>query len=134
MGLRMVVPTSSTDDPVCAIGIVDGIARASVGPAHANRIRQCYEDWACTCVLGEARRALLIGRSDSDSFTHLAARDAIASMVLAGVPPGFRLAVVAQSANLIAVYDAVIVEANRRGLEARRFRDEQEAVKWLGAA
>ncbi len=125
------VTAPSSLDPICEIGTADGICRAVVGPAQASRIRQCYEDWACACVLGEFRKALLIGRSDSDAFTHLAARDAIASMVLAGVPGDFRLAVVALSANLIAVYDAVIVEANRRGLQSRRFLNEQEAVKWL---
>ena len=122
-----------SDDPICEIGTAEGICRAFVGPAQASRVRQCYEDWACACVLGEFRKALLIGRSDSDAFTHLAARDAIASMVLAGIPADFRLAVVALSANLIAVYDAVIVEANRRGLQARRLLNEAEASKWLHA-
>jgi hypothetical protein len=54
-------------------------------------------------------------------------------MSVAGVPAGFRLALVAQDARLIAIYDAVVVEATRRGIEARRFRSEEEAAAWLGS-
>ena len=48
-----------------------------------------------------------------------------------GVPADFRLALVATSATLIAVYDAAVVEAGRHGLNARRFQSEQEAERWL---
>jgi hypothetical protein len=39
--------------------------------------------------------------------------------------------VVADTANLIAVYDAAVVEAARLGLDARRFMTEQDAASWL---
>jgi hypothetical protein len=125
-------PTTSTARPVCEIGIVDDYVRASVGPGSAGEIQQCYQDWACACLLGEYRRALLVGTSLGDEFAHLAARDAIASMALAGIPPQFRLAVVARNALLITVYDAVVVAARRHGIDARRFQDEKDAVRWLG--
>lgn len=123
--------SASTVRPVCEIAIVGDYVRARVDPGHAGEIRQCYEDWACACLLGEYRRALLVGTSRGDEFAHLAARDAVASMVLAGIPPQFRLAAVARNAHLIAVYDAVIVAAQRQGIEARRFQDEADAVRWL---
>lgn len=123
--------TASTARPVCTIGIVDDCVRADVGPGHAGEIQQCYQDWACACLDGKYQRALLVGTSQGDEFAHLAARDAIASMALAGVPAGFRLAVVARSVLLITVYDAVVVAARRRGIDARRFQDEAEAVRWL---
>jgi len=50
---------------------------------------------------------------------------------LAGVPADFRLALVAKSATLIAVYDATVVEAGRLGLDARRFTTEEDAERWL---
>lgn len=128
------VASKPTSRPVCEIGIVEDCVRGVVGRGHAGEIQRCYEDWACACLLGNYRRALLIGTSKGEAFAHLAARDAIASMVLAGVPAGFRLAMVAESAQLIAVYDAVVVEAGRRGLEARRFHDEGEALAWLKSA
>ena len=128
------VPTASTGRPVCEIGIVDDYVRASVGPGSAGEIQQCYQDWACACLRGEYRRALLVGTSRGDEFAHLAARDAIASMALAGMPAQFRLAVVARNVLLIAVYDAVVVAARRHGIDARRFQEEKEAVQWLASS
>lgn len=52
-------------------------------------------------------------------------------MVLAGMPAGFRLALVALDGHMVAVYDAAVMEARRQGLEARRFREEREAMQWL---
>jgi len=123
--------TVSTVRKVCAIGTVGDYVRADVGPGHAGEIQKCYQDWACACVRGKHRRALLVGTSRGDDFAHLAARDAIASMAVAGIPAQFRLAVVARSVLLITVYDAVVVAARRQGIDARRFQDEEEAVKWL---
>lgn len=126
-------PTAPTARPVCEISIVDDYVRADVGPASAGEIQQCYQDWAYACLGGQYRRALLVGTSRGDEFAHLAARDAIASMALAGIPSQFRLAVVAHSVLLIAVYDAVVVAARRHGIDGRRFQEEEEAVQWLGA-
>jgi hypothetical protein len=124
--------TASTARPVCEIGVVDGCAVARVGPGQASEIQKCYQDWACACASGHCRGALLVGASDGDAFPHLAARDAIASIALAGIPAGFRIAVVAGNAAMIVVYDAVVVAARRHGIDARRFRDEKDAVRWLG--
>lgn len=124
-------PKTSTASPVCEIGTVEDCVRVSVGPGRASEIQKCYEEWACECVARQCPAALLVGTADGDPFAHLAARDAIGSIILAGVPAGFRLAVVARNAPLIAVYDAVVVAAQRRGIEARRFRDEAEARAWL---
>ena len=125
--------TESTARPVCEIRIVDDYVRADLGPGHAGELQKCYEDWACACLSGKYRRALLVGASQGDEFAHLAARDAIASMALAGNPAEFRLAVVARNVLLIAIYDAVVVAARRHGMDARRFQDEKEALQWLAA-
>ena len=50
---------------------------------------------------------------------------------VAGVPPAFRLAVVAASPDLVDVYDSAIVEAAVCGMQARRFPDEAQADAWL---
>jgi hypothetical protein len=123
--------TASTVRPVCEITVMDDHVRADVGPGHAGEIQKCYEDWACACLDGKCQRALLVGMSQGDEFAHLAARDAIASMAVAGMPAGFRLAVVARNVLLIAIYDAVVVAARRHGMDARRFQEEKEAVQWL---
>jgi hypothetical protein len=124
------VPTAPSVS-TCDIRVVEGYVRGSVRPDHMSGVQWCYHEWARACVSRDVRGGLLVGLSDGDAFVHLAARDAIASMALAGLPAGFRIAVVALSAALIAIYDAVVVEATRRGIEARRFQDEASAVEWL---
>ena len=52
---------------------------------------------------------------------------------LVGLPPGFRLALVSETPELIAVYDAAMIEALRCGIDAKRFASEPEAAAWLVA-
>jgi hypothetical protein len=54
-------------------------------------------------------------------------------MALAGVAAGFRLALVAETPDLIAIYDVAVVEGGRLGLEVRRFMSEKDAAAWLSA-
>jgi hypothetical protein len=127
----MAARTHPTRGPICEIGTVEGIVRAFVGTGSAAQVRQCYEDWAAACLRHQTRRGLLVGRSNGDAFDHLAARDTIAAMTIAGIPAGFRLAVVSLDPHLIVIYDAVIVSAARHGIEARRFASETDAMTWL---
>ncbi|HET7366346.1 MAG TPA: hypothetical protein VFJ70_22440 [Burkholderiales bacterium] len=105
--------------------------RATVGPGLADEVQECYRTLANECLVRQCNRMLVIGVATIDPFYHLAGRDALRSLALAGVPADFRLALVAKSATLIAVYDAAVVEAGRLGLEARRFMTEEEAERWL---
>ena len=117
----------------CAIGRKHGDLRAVVCSRRAEDVQRCYQALAEECIRHQCRRMLVIGRSTDDAFVHLAGRDALRSLALAGVPPSFRLALVAETADLIAVYDAAVVEAGRRGLLARRFTSEEDAVRWLAS-
>lgn len=118
----------------CDIRPADHHVRAFVGAGLAHEVQECYRSFVNECLQRQCKRALVIGESGADAFAHLAARDAIHSMVVAGVPPGFRLAFVAGDAGMIAVYDAAVVEARRNGMDARRFADEKAAEQWLTAA
>ncbi|HZE59318.1 MAG TPA: hypothetical protein VE085_02060 [Burkholderiales bacterium] len=124
------MPSSSNS---CTIDRTDGALRAQVRPALPDEVQQCYRAVANECVTHGCKRVLIVGSSKIDAFSHLALRDALRAMALAGLPAGFRLAAVAQTANLIAIYDAAIVEAGRLGIEARRFLTEEDAARWLGA-
>src|SRR5437762_1724549 len=117
-------------DPGCQIAQEDGYLRATVGPGLADEVQQCYRTLANECLVRQCHRILVIGIATIDPFYHLAGRDALRAIALAGVPADFRLALVATSATLIAVYDAAVVEAGRHGLNARRFQSEQEAERW----
>lgn len=104
----------------------------SVGPALAADVQECYRAAAMECLRGHCDRVLVVGLSKFDPMAHLAGRDALRSLALAGVPAGFRLALVALSDNLVRIYDDAVREAGRFGLEARRFDAEEQAELWLG--
>ena len=122
-------PIRKTDG--CAIDDAGSYIRANVGPGLADPVQECYRAFVHECLQRQCRRALVVGTAKFDAFNHLAARDALRSMSVAGLPAGFRLAFVAATSDLIAVYDAAVVEARRCGIEARRFLSEADARRWL---
>ena len=123
--------TPSQPTAQCDIRPANHHVRAFVGAGLAHEVQECYRSFVNECLQRQCQRALIVGESGADAFVHLAARDAIHSMVVAGVPAGFRLAFVAADPGMIAVYDAAVVEARRNGMEARRFSDEASAERWL---
>jgi hypothetical protein len=127
----MATPAPTPPIDGCAIGPESGYLRARVAGSRADDVQECYRAIANECIQQGCRRLLIVGRSVSDAFAHLAGRDALRSMALAGVPAGFRLAFIAGTPDLIAIYDTAVVEARRLGIEARRFTAEKDAVAWL---
>lgn len=105
----------------------------SVGPGLAAEVQECYRQAAMECLRSGCQHVLVLGTATFDPSAHLAGRDALASLALAGVPEGFRLALVALSPNLASIYDDAVIEAGRLGLEARRFATQAEAERWLSA-
>jgi hypothetical protein len=118
----------------CEIAKEERWLRASVGPGLAEEVQECFRAIVNQCLTQPCERVLVVGRAGTDAFAHLAVRDALRSMALAGVPPRFRLALVAATPDLIAIYDAAVLEAERLGIEARRLRTVEEAEQWLSAA
>ena len=116
-----------------AIARKQGDLRAVVCSRRAEDVQRCYQAVAEECIRHQCGRVLVIGRSTADAFVHLAGRDALRSLAVAGVPPAFRLALVAETADLIAIYDSAVLEAGRCGLQARRFTSEEDAVCWLAS-
>lgn len=117
----------------CEIAHAAAYLRASVGPGLADEVQECYRAFVNECLQRHCARALILGRAQHDAFYHLALRDALRSMSVAGLPEGFRIALVAETPDLIAVYDAAVVEAGRCRIDARRFQTEAEAERWLSA-
>jgi hypothetical protein len=115
----------------CEISAGPNYIRGEVGHGLAVEVQKCYRHFVHECLQRKSTRALIIGQAKWDAFYHLALRDALRSMAMAGLPKGFRLALVAGTPDLIAVYDAALMEALRLGIEAKRFQSEAEAVAWL---
>ena len=119
--------------PGCDIRQEELWLRARVGPGLADEVQECYRTVANECLRNRCSRVLVLGVSQFDAFDHLAGRDALRSLALAGVPEDFRLALVALTPDLIAVYDSAVLEAERLDIEARRFHTEAEAERWLAS-
>jgi hypothetical protein len=115
----------------CGIYEAPGHIRGTVGPGLADEVQACYRAFVNECLQRHCKRALILGRAGVDAFYHLALRDALRSMSVAGLPPGFRIALIAETPDLIAVYDAAVVEAGRCGIDARRFLTIADAERWL---
>jgi hypothetical protein len=117
----------------CEIVRESGWLRVNAGPGLADEVQECYRAAAIECLRGHCARVLVLGLATFDPLAHLAGRDALRSLALAGAPEGFRLALVALSENLVGIYDDAVLEADRLGLQARRFGTQAEAERWLAA-
>jgi len=127
----MATTTPIRQTPGCGIERTGERLRVAVGPALPDEVQECYRAVANECVIGGCNRVLIVGNAKIDAFSHLALRDVLRSMALAGVPVGFRLAVVADTSNLIAVYDTAVIEGGRLGIDVRRFMTEADGARWL---
>lgn len=94
-------------------------------------VSEIYQAFALLCAREEVRRALLkAGNEDPDA--HFALRDTLVTLSrIAGIPLRFRLALVAGSSRIERVYRAVQSELGALGCEARVFRTERQAGRWL---
>jgi hypothetical protein len=129
--MASVAPTPPIEG--CEIASGERYLRALVAGRRPDDVQECYRAIASECLQRQCARALVIGRAGSDAFAHLAGRDALRSMALAGVAAGFRMALIAGTPDLIAIYDVAVLEAERLGLEVRRFTSEKDAAAWLSA-
>lgn len=109
-----------------------GWLRAKIGPGLAQQVQDCYRAVALECLRGHCHRVMIVGEAKFDVTAHIAGRDALRSLALAGVAADFRLALVALTTNLEGIYDDAVLEADRLGIDARRFGSEEEAARWLG--
>ena len=115
----------------CEIGEEAHYLRCRVIPGQTHEVQDCYRTLAAECLVRKGKSLLIVGVGGSDSLVHLAGRDALRALALAGLPPGFRLALVAVSEDMASVYDTCVREAAQYGIQARRFHTEAQAAAWL---
>jgi len=127
----MDLPTSIRRSAGCSIDQGPAHIRATVGLGLADEVQECYRAFVNECLQRQCKRALILGHARVDAFYHLALRDVLRAMSVAGLPAEFRIALVAETPDLIAVYDAAVMEAGRCGIEARRFLTSADAEHWL---
>ena len=95
-----------------------------------REISQLYRDFAVACVNQQVDRSLLQA-SDGDAHDHLGLRDAFTMMLLAGIPSGFRVALLARSPRVLELFHALRSDLRRLRVDAAVFVDETEALDWL---
>jgi hypothetical protein len=95
---------------------------------------EVYQDFGLLCARKEVRRALL-KTGDEDADTHYTLRDILATVArIAGIPLPFRLALVTTSDSITQVCRTVQQELRVLGCDARVFRVERKAERWLRAS
>jgi hypothetical protein len=117
--------------PECSIHQAGEYVRADVGSRRAEEIQECYRTAVTVALEHKFQRMLVIGVGTVDSHSHLAARDAVIAMHVIGVPAGFRIAFVPKSDVTLNAYRHAEIEAQSRGLRAKVFEHEEDAVRWL---
>jgi hypothetical protein len=116
--------------PECTVEQVGEYIRAHVGGGNISQVQACYRTVASLALQHKFRRVLIVGES-GEAHAHLSARDAVAALAEIGVPSGFRLAFVPTTDETRNGHRHAEMEARTRGLRARVFDAEHEAVAWL---
>jgi hypothetical protein len=119
--------------PQCTIERDGELLRTRVGGMGAQGIQECYRALAALALEHKFTRALVVGVAAGDAVSHLAARDAVIALHMIGVPIGFRLAFVPHTFETLNAFLHAEIEAEKRGLRAKVFSAEAEAVRWLVA-
>lgn len=107
-----------------------GYIRVDCTGAGARDLSALYQDFAVACVERQLERAL-VKANDGNPEDHISLRDAFTAMVLGGIAPGFRIALVAGAAPLLAACLALQRDLRRLGVDAAVFGNEDEADAWL---
>ena len=93
----------------CVIDDSAQFLRCVVGAGMPHQIQECYRTLAEECLRRQGKRVLVIGSGGGDPAVHLAGRDAMKAIAIAGVSPDFKLAVVAATADMVDIYDTAIL-------------------------
>lgn len=101
----------------------------------SREVSEIYQAFALLCARGKVSGALLEAGEEDAADAHYALRDTLVTVArIAGVPLRFRLALVARSGAIATVYRKAQRELRALGCDARVFRIERRAGRWLSAA
>ena len=96
-----------------------------------GEIGALYRSVAVLCIQKEINRLLIISSND-DPAGPQALRDSFTVMLLAGLPPGFRVALVGSTATVVHAYGTAHRDLRAAKVDAGLFDAEKGAVRWLG--
>ena len=99
---------------------------------NGAEVADIFRSFAVHCLQKQINR-VLVRTGVSDLEGEHALRDAFTTIRLAGVPPGFRIALVSQSPMLHSRYRNAQRDLSLAGVAAKLFESEAEAERWLAA-
>lgn len=110
-----------------------GLLRIEFGYITVTEIAELYRALAVTCVERQIKRVLVIA-GDDEPAGERALRNALTMMILAGIPDGLRLALVAALPRVAQTYRHAERDFSAAGIETRVFENEEDAARWLDDA
>jgi hypothetical protein len=110
---------------------VDGRLIVEPGLGNATELAAIYRDLAVFCIEKQVR-SVLVKPADDDLAGEHAFRVAMTTMVLAGLPAEFRIALVAASERIGSRYRNTERDLCAGGVDAKIFDSEDGAQRWLG--
>ncbi|HEY3077930.1 MAG TPA: hypothetical protein VGJ74_22370 [Burkholderiales bacterium] len=93
-------------------------------------VADIFRSFAVRCLQKQINR-VMVKTGDSDPAGERALRDAFTTILLAGIPSGFRIALVAGTPLIQARYRNAQRDLAMAGVDAKLFDSEAEAVWWL---
>jgi hypothetical protein len=110
---------------------VDGHLVVEPASGSATDVAAIYRDLAIYCIEKQVRR-LLLKPADDDAAGEHAFRVAMTTMVLAGLPAEFRVALVAANERIVVRYRNSERDLCAAGVDAKMFDSDDGAQRWLG--
>ena len=107
-----------------------GYLSADCERRDARELAELYRTLAVECMATQADR-VLVNAANCDAESHHALRDAFTTMLLAGIPRGFRLAMITTSPRARAFFLELQGDLRRLDVDAALFVEERPAVEWL---
>ena len=109
-----------------------GYLLVEAGSTNGAEVADVFRSFAVRCLQKQITR-VLVRVADSDAVGERALRDSFTVMLLAGIPEGFRIALVAATPSIRSRYRDTHSDLALAGVEARLCESEEEATQWLAA-
>jgi hypothetical protein len=100
------------------------------GRSADTQVQAIYRDLAVYCIEKQIRR-VLVKPGDDDHVGERALRVALTTMILAGLPAEFRLALFAESERIATRYRNTERDLCTAGVDTKMFDTEAGAMHWL---
>ena len=97
---------------------------------NGRELAELYRALAVECLAKQADR-VLVHAPDGSAEGLLALRDAFTTMILAGIPSGFKLAMIATAPGTRHFLLELQADLQRLDIDAALFVEEATAVEWL---